>query len=152
MGQLPYFFLCFGTPDNTFEYQTVDGIINILFCFDGGEKRMQQAPPVDETLAGLGFVHSGNEVGGTVGLAEFNVVSHALHVYRKFHRFLCELIHDFAFRISCRVRRLFLRRACRSAFIDLLIFVPTAFSRLGNSRQGSGKKFCHCAFLVLLAP
>ena len=108
MGQLPYFFLCFGTPDNTFEYQTVDGIVDVRFRFNGGEQRMQQTPPVDEAPAGLGFVYSGYEVGGTVGLPEFDVVAHALHVHRKLDGFLCKLVQDFAFVI--RLIRIFVKR------------------------------------------
>ena len=73
-GEFRILFLCLGTADDTFEYQTVDGIVDVRFRFNGGEQRMQQTPPVDEAPAGLGFVHSGYEVGGTVGLPEFDVV------------------------------------------------------------------------------
>ena len=123
---------------------------------------MQQTPPVDEAPAGLGFVHSGYEVGGTVGLPEFNVVAHAFRMYRKFDGLLCKLVHSAAFPVrSVRIlvlslpnavkERLF-RRIYRSAFIDAPFFVPTSFFRFGHLGQGGGEKFGHSAFLVFPAP
>ena len=98
---------------------------------------------MNETVIRFFFLDPLNEIGGAVGLTEFNLMTHGLHVDRQ----LIWLLSQFISRSFCFF---FFRRTEFSLLIAVLLPVEAFFE--GNYRQCIGQQFGHGSFLSFLAP
>ena len=67
--------------DDTLKYQSLNDFRGFVFRMDGRENLMQQLTTIDEALWRFCLVYASDEIGRSVGLAEFDLWFLADHSY-----------------------------------------------------------------------